>query len=417
MRKIIKAYRSVSLLKKLLVAMIIGILLGVIFGESINVIKPFGTVFLNLLKMAALPLVLVNLISGIASLDDPKSFGRIGGKILIYYFATTAFAILLGLIVGMLFKPGEGFQLTDTAYTGAIESIPSIGTTIVNLIPSNIFDSLTQGKFDQIVVFAAFAGISALILPEPHRSHIRTGVNSLAALFNKMIGIIMGYAPIGVAALMASTFGTYGSSLFGFLAKYLGASYLATLCQVVLYLILLFVFTKMKPFYFLKKAAPLIVTTLSTSSSLAAVPVNLKCSDDLECSRSVSNFTIPLGSQVNKDGNGIMLAVTFLFAAQCAGADTSIPVLLKVILISLLLTTGAGGVPGGGIVTIAIVVDAFGLPLEVVALVSGIFTLIDVVFTSLNCLGDLVGTVIVDRSEKRYHEKHGIKGPEAVSAE
>ena len=408
MRKLFQAYRRVSLLKKLLVAMVVGILLGIIFGESVNVIKPFGTVFLNLLKMAALPLVLVNLISGIASLDDPKSFGRIGGKIMVYYFATTAVAIILGLIVGMLFKPGEGFQLTGAEqYTGAIETIPSIGNTIINLIPSNIFESLTAGKFDQIVVFAAFAGIAALLLPEPHRSSVRSGVNSLAALFNKMIGIIMGYAPIGVAALMASTVGTYGSSLFGFLAKYLGASYLASACQVCVYIILLYVFTRMTPIKFFKKAAALIVTTFSTSSSLAAVPVNLTCSDELECSRSVSNFTSPLGSQVNKDGNGIMLAITFLFAAQCAGADTSLPTLLRVILISLLLTTGAGGVPGGGIVTIAIVVDAFGLPLEVVALVSGIFTLIDVVFTTLNCLGDLVGTVIVDRSEKRYHKKHG----------
>ena len=401
MKKVFAFYRSIPLLKKLLIAMIIGILLGIIFGESVNVIKPVGTVFLNLLKMAALPLVLVNLISGIASLDDPKSFGRIGGKIIVYYFITTAVAITLGLIVGILFKPGIGFQLTNTAYDGAIQTIPSIGSTIVNLIPSNIFEALTAGKFDQIVVFAAFVGVAALLLPEPHRGMIRDGVNALAALFNKMIGIIMIYAPFGVAALMASTVGTYGSSLFGFLAKYLGASYIAVVLQCCVYMILLFIFTKMTPLKFFRKAASLIVTTFSTSSSLAAVPVNLECADELDCSRSVSNFTIPLGSQINKDGNGIMLAVTFLFAAQCAGANTSIGVLLKVILISLLLTTGAGGVPGGGIVTIAIVVDAFGLPLEVVALVSGIFTLIDVVFTSLNCLGDLVGTVIVDRSEKK----------------
>ena len=163
----------------------------------------------------------------------------------------------------------------------------------------------------------------------------------------------------------------------------------------------------MKPLAFLKKASPLMVTTLSTSSSLAAVPVNMECADDLGVSRKVSGFTIPLGSQINKDGNGIMLAVTFLFAAQCVGADTSIATLLRVILISLILTTGAGGVPGGGIVTIAIIVDAFGLPLEVVALVSGIFTLIDVVFTTMNCVGDLVGTVIVDHSEKKREKKLG----------
>ncbi len=400
-------YKKVPLLRKLLVAMILGILLGIIFGEPINVIKPFGTVFLNLLKMAALPLVVVNLISGIASLDDPKSFGRIGGKIMIYYCLTTVGAIIIGLVVGFLFQPGVGFQLSGS-YEGTVSEIPSIGQTIVNLIPSNIFAALADGSFDKIVVFSAFVGIAILFLPEDQKKPLCTGVNALAACFNKLVGIIMGYAPIGVCALMACTVGTYGADLFGFLAKYLGASYSAALIHFCVYLILLFVFTRMNPLTFLKKASPLMVTTLSTSSSLACVPVNMECADDLGVSRKVSGFTIPLGSQINKDGNGIMLAITFLFAAQCVGADTSIATLLRVILISLILTTGAGGVPGGGIVTIAIIVDAFSLPLEVVALISGIFTLIDVVFTTMNCVGDLVGTVIVDHSEKK-REKNSVK--------
>lgn len=397
-------YKKVPLLRKLLVAMILGIVLGIIFGEPINVIKPFGTIFLNLLKMAALPLVVVNLISGIASLDDPKSFGRIGGKIMVYYFATTVGAIIIGLVVGFLFKPGVGFQLSGS-YEGTISEIPSVGQTIVNLIPSNIFAALADGSFDKIVVFSAFVGIAILFLPEDQKKTLCTGVNALAACFNKLVGIIMGYAPIGVCALMACTVGTYGADLFGFLAKYLGASYGAALIHFCVYLILLFIFTRMNPITFLKKASPLMVTTLSTSSSLACVPVNMECADDLGVSRKVSGFTIPLGSQINKDGNGIMLAITFLFAAQCVGGDTSIATLLRVILISLILTTGAGGVPGGGIVTIAIIVDAFSLPLEVVALISGIFTLIDVVFTTMNCVGDLVGTVIVDHSEKKREKR------------
>lgn len=401
-------YNKIPLLTKLLVAMILGVVLGIVFGPSISVIKPFGTVFLNLLKMAALPLVVVNLIAGIASLDDPKSFGRVGGKIMVYYFGTTAIAIVIGLLVGFVFKPGVGFQLAG-AYDGAIQTIPSIGQTLVNLIPSNIFASLTNGSFDQIVVFSAFVGVAILFMPEEQKAPLAKGVNTLAALFNKLVGIIMGYAPIGVCALLACTVGTYGAELFGFLAKYLGASYTAVLVHICVYMIFLVVITKANPFHFLKKASPLMVTTLSTSSSLACVPVNLQCADELGVSRKVSGFTIPLGSQINKDGNGIMLAITFLFAAQCAGADTSIATLLRVILISLILTTGAGGVPGGGIVSIAIVVDAFGLPLEVVALVSGIFTLIDVVYTTMNCLGDLVGTYIVDYSEKKIAAKQAKK--------
>lgn len=393
-------YKKIPLLHKLLVAMIIGAILGAIFGQSITVIKPLGTIFLNLLKMAALPLIVVNLIAGISALDDPKNFGRIGGKIMVYYFATTAVAICLGLFMGNLIKPGVGFELQGE-YTGAVSEIPSLGQTIVNLIPSNIFAALSNGTFDQIVVFSAFVGIAILFLPKEQREPLAHGVSLLAALFNKLVGLIMVYAPIGICALIACTVGTYGAQLFGFLAKYLGASYLSVLVHICFYCLVLFIFTRMNPLHFLKKASPLIVTALGTSSSLACVPVNLQCADDLECPRSISSFTLPLGSQINKDGNGIMLAITFLFAAQCVSAPLSLGVLLRVILISLILTTGAGGVPGGGIVSIAIVVEAFGLPLEVVALVSGIFSLIDMGYTMMNCLGDLVGTVIVSHSEKK----------------
>lgn len=393
-------YRKIPLLTKLLVAMVIGIILGAVFGERINVIKPFGTVFLNLLKMAALPLIVVNLISGISSLDDPKIFGRVGIKIMIYYCVTTVIAIVLGLMLGTVLQPGRGFVLQGT-YDQAIETIPSFGDTIVGLIPSNIFASLTNGKFDQIVVFSAFVGVAMLFVKKEDRAVLKSGVDSLANLFNKLVGMIMGYAPIGICALMACTVGTYGAQLGGFLAKYLGASYVCVLIQIIVYGVLLTIFGKCNPLWFLKKASPLMVTALGTSSSLACVPVGIECADNMNIPKSISGFTIPLGSQVNKDGNGMMLAITFLFAAQAIGAPVTMDMLIKAILISLILTTGAGGVPGGGIVTIAIVIDAFGLPLEVVGIISGIFALIDMVYTMMNCLGDLVGTYIVAHLESK----------------
>ena len=393
-------YRKIPLLTKLLVAMVIGLILGAVFGERINVIKPFGTVFLNLLKMAALPLIVVNLISGISSLDDPKIFGRVGIKIMIYYCVTTVIAIVLGLMLGTVLQPGRGFVLQGT-YDQAIETIPSFGDTIIGLIPSNIFASLTNGKFDQIVVFSAFVGVAMLFVKKEDRAVLKSGVDSLANLFNKLVGMIMGYAPIGICALMACTVGTYGAQLGGFLAKYLGASYVCVLIQIIVYGVLLTIFGKCNPLWFLKKASPLMVTALGTSSSLACVPVGIECADNMNIPKSISGFTIPLGSQVNKDGNGMMLAITFLFAAQAIGAPVTMDMLIKAILISLILTTGAGGVPGGGIVTIAIVIDAFGLPLEVVGIISGIFALIDMVYTMMNCLGDLVGTYIVAHLERK----------------
>lgn len=401
---IVQRYKKTPLLTKLLVAMVLGAILGAIFGEKILVVKPFGTVFLNLLKMAALPLIIVNLIAGISSLNDPKIFGRVGVKIMLYYMLTTVAAIILGLITGFLFKPGAGFVF-EQAYSTTIEKIPSFGETIIGLLPSNIFAALTSGRFDQIVVFSAFVGIAILFLKPEDKERLTKGFNSLANLFNKMIGIIMIYAPIGIAALMACTVGKYGKMLAGFLAKYLGASYVAIVVQVCFYMLLLFLFTRKNPIPFLKKSSPLIITALGTSSSLACVPVSLNCADDMGIPRSISSFTIPLGSQINKDGNGIMLALTFLFAAQAISAPLSVGLLVKAIFISLILTTGAGGVPGGGIVTIAIIIDAFGLPLEVVGIIAGIFALIDMGFTMLNCLGDLAGTQIVAFSEAKRDRK------------
>jgi len=401
---IVQSYKKTPLLTKLLVAMVVGAIFGAIFGEKILVVKPFGTVFLNLLKMAALPLIIVNLIAGISSLNDPKILGRVGVKIMLYYALTTTGAIIIGLVTGFLFKPGAGFVF-EQAYSGTIEKIPSFGDTIIGLLPSNIFAALTSGRFDQIVVFSAFMGIAILFLKPADKEPLTKAFNSLANLFNKMIGIIMIYAPIGIAALMACTVGKYGKMLAGFLAKYLGASYVAIILQIALYMLLLVVFTKTNPIRFLRKSSPLMITALGTSSSLACVPISLNCSDDMGIPRSISSFTIPLGSQINKDGNGIMLAITFLFAAQAINIPLSAGVLIKAIFIALILTTGAGGVPGGGIVTIAIIIDAFGLPLEVVGIIAGIFALIDMGFTTLNVLGDLVGTQIVAHSESKRDKR------------
>lgn len=403
-----KKYMEIPLFTKLLTALVLGGAAGMSFGKDILVIRPLGTIFLNLLKMAALPLIVFNLIAGISSLEDPKAFGRVGLKIMIYYTITTVIAIFVGLGVGYLFKPGAGFVLKGS-YDAAIQTVPSLGSTILGLIPGNIVEALASGRFDQIVFFSAVIGVAVLFLKPEDKARAHQMFQVMSNLFNKVIGGIMVYAPVGVFSLMGCTAGTYGAQLGGFLAKYLGASYAAILIHLCLYLALLAIFAHMGPMIFLRGASPLIVTGLSTSSSLACVPVNLDCADTLGVPRSISSFTISLGSQINKDGNGIMLAVTFLFAAQAVNAPLSAAMLLRAIILSLILTTGAGGVPGGGIVTIAIVIDAFGLPLEVAGIVAGIFALIDMGYTTMNCLGDLVGTVIVAKSEGQLAEKNSSK--------
>jgi Na+/H+-dicarboxylate symporter len=394
-----QSYNRVSLLYKIFFAMVLGALVGAVFGPKAAILNPFGQVFLNLLKMAAFPLIVVNLIAGIASLSDPKIFGRIGIKIMCYYTLTTAVALVVGLATGILFKPGAGFVLKEGAKV-AIEKVPSFGETIMNLLPSNIFKALSDGRFDQIIVFSLFVGIAVLFLGKDDRNYLSSLFDRLTKLFSKLVGIIMIYAPIGVFALMAVTVGKYGALLAGFLAKYLAATYISVAIMITLYVTLVYLFTRTSPVQFLRDAMPLIITAASTSSSMASIPVNLSCADKMNVPRSISSFTIPLGAQVNKDGNGIMLSLAFLFAAQAAGMEISLPILVKVVFIALILTTGAGGVPGSGIVTVAIIVDAFGLPLEVVGIIAGIFGLIDMGLTMINCLGDLAGTRIIAGSER-----------------
>lgn len=401
---IFKVYRKIPLLLKLLTGMLIGVALGIVFGEKMQKIQVFGTLFLNLLKMACIPLIIVNLISGISSLEDPKMFGRVGIKIMIYYMFTTVLAAVWGIAGGMIMKPGMGLTLS-TPYAGDLSEVPNLVDTLVGMVPSNIFKALSEGTLDQIVVFSAFAGVAVLMCKDEDRKKLSSTFSSLANMFNRLVGIVMGYAPFGVCALISCVVGVYGKSMFGPALKYIIAMAICFFVHWSIYFLILFVTTGEKPLAVIKESMKLVAITCSTSSSLAAVPVNMECAEKLNCSRSIFGFTIPLGSQMNKDGNAIMMTMSLLFAAQAANISLSLPTLINATIIALLLTTGAGGIPGGALVTIAIIIDAFSLPVDVVAIISGVFFILDLLNTTLNCYGDLIGTIIVDRSEKRRMKK------------
>lgn len=411
---LISKYRKTSLLAKLLGAMIIGAVIGAIFGEKILFLEPFGKIFLQLLKMAALPLILFNLIAGISSLSDPKILGRVGGKIMIYYVATTAMALVVSLFVAGIIQPGIGFQLTEP-FKGEIAEVPSILTTLVNMIPSNIFSSLAKGSFDQVIVFSTFVGIAVIMMEKSDREYLSGFFGATSRMFCRLVGIVMGYAPIGVGVLIAVTVGKYGKALAGFLVKFMASMYISIAVMIAVYLIFIVVCTRKNPFAVLKKCMPGMLTAFCTTSSMATVPVNMECADDLGISKTISGFTIPLGAQVNKDGQGILIALTFMVASQCVGIDMSLNMMIKMIVMGLILTTGTGGMPGGSIVSLAIIVETFGLPMEVVGVIAGVFTLVDMGSTMMNCLGDLVGTVIVADSEDKRLEKSAV-GKERIQA-
>ena len=396
-------YKNIPLLKKMFCCMIAGIVIGLAVGPSAAVLEPFGTFFLQLLQMIALPLIIVNLLAGLCSLDDPKLFGRVGVKVLVYYCLTTVFAMVIAVAVGAIIRPGMGFTLGGD-FVLENRGTPSIGATILSMVPTNIFKALASGNFDQVVIFVAIVGIATLFLPTADRERIRSLADIFVRAFNKIMAAIMLYAPVGICALMAKTFGKYGFSMGGPIAKYVGSVYVSILFMIGVYVVLLYIFVRMKPGYFFRRSGPVIVSAVSTCSSIATLPVNLKAAEDLGVPKGIYSFTIPLGNQINRDGMGIFFAMSFMFTAQAAGVDFPIGDLLKMILLGLLLSMGGGGIPGGAMVFLALIFETFGLPVEVVALIAGIHTLNEMGLTTMNCLGDLVGTVIATFSGRDRRE-------------
>jgi Na+/H+-dicarboxylate symporter len=398
-------YRRLSLGVKILLFMAIGVVVGLAAGERAIVVQPLGDLFIRLLMMAVIPLVFFNLLAGVTSLSDVRALGRLGGKIIAYYVLTTTLALTLGLMTMHLLRPGVGMQLTEQV-EASFGQVPSITEVLLGLIPDNVFAAFARGDVAQVVVFALFLGVTTLLLPQGSREPLQKGYSVLAQVFRKLVGIIMYFGPIGIGALTAATVGEYGPAIFGPLGVFIGGVWGAQAVMVVVYMVLLVLLTPYSPVDFLKRTGPLYATTAATCSSLASLAVSLDVAEKrMQLPRSVYSFTLPLGAQLNKDGTAIMLAGVLLFTAQAAGVEFTVASQVTILLIGLILSNGSGGIPGGGLVIALIFVQAFNLPLEIAAIVGGIYRLVDMGSTTINCMGDMVGTAIVAHSERRLaHE-------------
>jgi Na+/H+-dicarboxylate symporter len=394
-------YRRLSLGLKILIFMGVGIVVGLVAGERALIVEPLGDLFIRLLMMSVIPLVFFNLLAGITSLTDVSALGRLGGKILLYYMVTTTIALTVGLVVMHLLEPGVGMQLAEQV-DETFGDVPSIVDVFLGLIPENPFEAFATGNVAQVVIFAIFLGVVTLLLPEKSREPLQNSYTVLAELFRKLVGLIMYFGPIGIGALTAATVGEYGAVIFGPLALFIGGVWGAQAIMVVFYMVLLIVFARYSPVEFLKKTGPLYATTVATCSSLASLAVSLDVAEErLKLPRSIYSFTLPLGAQLNKDGTAIILAGVLLFTAQAAGVEFSLASQVTIVLVGMILSNGSGGIPGGGLVIALIFVQAFNLPLEIAVIVGGIYRLIDMGSTTINCMGDMVGTVLVARSEER----------------
>ncbi len=395
-----RSYRGLSLGLKILIFMGLGIAAGVTFGERALVVQPLGDLFIRLLMMAAIPLVFFNLLAGLSSLTDLGTLGRLGGRIIAYYLTTTVFALVLGLTITHLLEPGRGVTLAEEV-DDSLGQVPALTDVFLGLFPQNVFQAFSAGEMSQIVVFAIFLGVASLLLPDDQRQTVRQMFTVAAELLKRLVGIVLRFGPIGIGALAAATVGQYGSKIFGPLALFIAGIWLAQLMMAVVYLLLLYTITGTRPAWFLRQTAPLYATTAATCSSLASLVVSLELAEKrLHVPKSIYSFTLPLGAQLNKDGTAIMLAAVLLFTAQAAGIEFGLERQLTIVLIGLLLSEGAGGIPGGGLVIALIFVQAFHLPIEIAAVVAGIYRLIDMGSTTINCMGDMVGTLIVTHFER-----------------
>lgn len=391
----------------------IALLAGIVFGLLINFFLPTGVLkdtilidgilylvgngFIRLMQMLVIPLVICSLICGTMSIGDTKTLGRVGVKTLVFYTATTALAISLALVLGMIIRPGIGLNMSvvETPNVDVSQNISFIDT-LLNIIPKNIIASMAEGDMLPIIVFSVFVGIMLAKLGEKTAT-----VSKFFAEFNdimmEMTITIMKAAPIGVFCMIARTIATIGFDAFVPMLKYMGCVIFALAVQCfVVYLLLLFGFTGLSPFTFIKKYFPVMEFAFSTSSSNATIPLSIETlKDRLGVSSKISSFTVPLGATINMDGTAIMQGVAVVFIADAYGIELTMGMLATVIATATLASIGTAGVPGVGLITLAMVLTSVGLPTEGVALIMGIDRIIDMLRTAVNVTGDAVCTTIV----------------------
>jgi Na+/H+-dicarboxylate symporter len=394
-----------KLFQKVLIGFVLGAILGAIWGPGIVWIKPIGTIFISLLKMLIIPLIFATLVVGVASIAEPKKLGRVAGKTIAYYLVTTAFAIIIGLLLGNIFQPGAGMNLVLEGPAKEAAGAPSLVDTIVNLVPKNPIGAMADGKVLQVIVFALFFGYAMTKAGEKGKAVLKF-FEGFAETMYKLTGTVMGFAPYGVFALIATTVGTHGLSVLIPFAKLIFAVYLGVIIhEVVVYSGMVSVIGKMSPVKFFKGFSEAALLAFSTCSSSATLPVSMRVTqDNLGVSPTISSFVQPLGATINMDGTALYQGVCALFVAQAYGIHLGFGGQLTVLLTALLASIGTAGVPGAGLVMLTLVLTSVGLPLEGVALIAGVDRILDMARTSCNVTGDAACAVVVAKTEGELAE-------------
>ncbi|WP_194956170.1 dicarboxylate/amino acid:cation symporter [Shewanella livingstonensis] len=395
--------------------------LGIVFGLALRNFFPgsqfiqeyitdgflhvIGTIFISSLKMLVVPLVFISLVCGTCSLSDPSKLGRLGGKTISFYLFTTAIALTIAILAAVLIHPGNA-SLAGNVLEYSAKDAPSLSEVIINIVPTNPMQAMSEGNMLQIILFAVVFGFAISHIGE-RGTRVASFFNDLNDVIMRVVTLIMQLAPYGVFALMATLSLTLGLETFGSVVKYFFLVVAVLFIQgLVVYPTLLKLFSGLSPLMFLRKIRDVQLFAFSTASSNATLPVTIETAEHrMGVDNKIASFTLPLGATLNMDGTAIMQGVATVFIAQVFGIELSIMDYATVVVTATLASIGTAGVPGVGLIMLAMVLNQVGLPVEGIALIIGVDRMLDMIRTAVNVTGDAVATVIIAKSEGEFNEE------------
>ena len=412
-----KEKKKLSLPIKIFIGMALGIVAGLICAFA-NLgaftkewIKPIGTIYVNLLKFLVVPVVLFSIADGVISLNDLKRVGSVGLKTFIYYMFTTALAVVIGLVLVNLFKgnftPLPSAELGELAYEA--KEAPSVMSVIVNIFPDNLFKPMVNADMLPVIVIAIFLGAGCLAAGSKG-AKIADLINCGQEVVMKIMMMIISFTPYGVFCLMTNVVAENGPQIIGKLALIIGVAYLGYLIHVVVVYGLSVTFlSKMNPITFFKGIAPAMITAFTTTSSNATLPVNIECCNKMGAEPEISAFVLPLGATINMDGTAIYQCVAAIFLAKCIGMDLGITQMVTIVVTATLASIGTAGTSGAGMIMLAMVLEAVGIPTTYIGIIYGIDRLFDMGRTALNVVGDASCAICVNHWEAKAAAQKAAK--------
>ncbi len=408
-----KEKKKLSLPAWIFIGLLAGIVAGLIFlalglaDFTTNYIKPFGTIYINLLKFLVVPVVVTSIVSGVVSLGDVKRVGSIGWKTIVYYLLTTVVAIVIGLLLANIFK--GLFPVLETSGLEYEAKSSKVMDVIVNIFPSNMWGAFADANMLQVIVIALFLGMGILLAGDKAQG-FDNFMTSAYEVVMKIMMMIINITPIGVFCLMCNVVAVNGPQILGSLLLVIVVAYIGYILHFcITYGVSAQFLSKVGFGRFVKGIWPAMIVAFTTTSSAATLPVTIECSNKMGADPEVSSFVLPLGATINMDGTAIYQGVAAIFIASCYGVNLTLGQMAMIVLTATLASIGTAGAPGAGMIMLAMVLESVGLPVEGIALIAGVDKLFDMGRTTLNIVGDSTCALYMSKLDRERAAKKAAK--------